>query len=160
MYGEHWVHRWILNPILFRFSLSNINVHHHECLIQHFWYRWLQPTVGSGDTSPSQYLCPWPNKLFSRENIFYAMFYKTQRICVLDPCAKYASTTWDFSHVHLYYMHNPDAKNWKTQQPCSTHGQRITLAHASPYVSFSPIYRRTVSNEFACQAPQKKDTPV
>ena len=86
------------------------------------------------------------------------MFYKTQRLCVLDPCAKYASTTWDFSHVHLYYMHNPDAKNWKTQQPCSTHGRRITLAHASPYVSFSPIYRRTVSNELACQAPHKKRT--
>ena len=88
------------------------------------------------------------------------MFYKTQGLCVLDPCAKYTSTTWDFSHVHLYYMHNPDAKNWKTQQPCSTHGRRITLAHASPYVSFSPIYRRTVSNELACQAPHKKDTPL
>ena len=97
---------------------------------------------------------------FSGENICYAMFYKTQRLCVLDPCAKYTSTTWDFSHVHLYYMHNPDAKKWKTQQPCSTHGRRITLAHASSYVSFSPIYRRTVSKEFASQAPHKQDTAL
>ena len=95
---------------------------------------------------------------FSGENICYAMFYKTQRLCVLDPCAKYTSTTWDFSHVHLYYMRNPNAKKWKTQQPYSTHGRRITLAHASSYVSFSPLYRRTVSKELASQAPHKQDT--
>ena len=48
---------------------------------------------------------------------------RTLHIISKDQCGKYASTTWDSSHVHLYHMHNPEANKWETQQPCSIHGQ-------------------------------------
>ena len=48
-------------------------------------------------------------------------------------------------------MHGPDANNRSTQQPCPTHGQRIPLTRASPYVSFSPTHQCTLSSESAYQ---------
>ena len=44
----------------------------------------------------------------------------------------------------------------KRPRPCPTHGQRMTLTHASPYVSFSPMQRRTLSSECLHIKPPQK----
>jgi len=91
---------------------------------------------------------------------------RTSHIISKDQCGKYASTTWDSSHVHLYHMHNPEANKWETQQPCPIHGQHgppKKSVHANLFKKrlctqtlLKKGPRATLDNPFFVQTKKKK----